>query len=234
MCASLLVIDMRAAARHDHRCADLVAAISKASCVAVNDISVFEAYLAGCMHTPERPGERVFLAFFGFCIPESLALLLRAVDVVFAPDLIHASFVGTGKFEAIVQLANEQSLGEAERLFALFKMQIGVVELEEYMSPAMVTCLQRIEAGTHVQGNLHLQRNAHVCSEIKNHAARALPPIFTVVLMVHASLAPALEPASLLLEYEEIGNIFLSSSSIMYTPTHILAAAERSALDSGV
>jgi len=57
--------------------------------------------------------------------------------------LLHTSFVGTGKFEAIVQLSSEQSVGEAELLFALFKMQIGIVELEEYMSPVMVTCLQR-------------------------------------------------------------------------------------------
>jgi len=81
-----------------------------------------------------------------------------------------------------------------------------------------------------VQGNLHLQRNAHVRVDIKNHTASTLPPppqVFTVVLLLHGAWSPASEPVNLLLEYEGSNNMFLHSGSIMYTPTYMLAAAER-------
>lgn len=78
-----LYTDMRATAGHARCCADLVAAISKTSCIDAKDMSVFEDCMARNVYASPCPApqERVFVAFFGFCTPELLALLLRAVEV---------------------------------------------------------------------------------------------------------------------------------------------------------
>jgi len=169
------------------------------------------------------------LAFFGFAPEAGVRLLVRALQLALAPALLHAALVSDARFEGI--LSGPRGGARAQRVLALFKMHIGVVELDAYMSDGMAACLRRIAgADGAAVGNLFQTASLRLFSDLRAHdrakepaAPPALPVTVALVFYRHGAqqdwlLAP---PPG----YEARYNAFLHAHSVLYTPSHVLHAA---------
>jgi len=169
------------------------------------------------------------LAFFGFAPEAGVRLLVRALQLALAPALLHAALVSDARFEGI--LSGPRGGARAQRVLALFKMHIGVVELDAYMSDGMAACLRRIAgADGAAVGNLFETASLRLFSDLRAHdrakepgaAPPALPVTVALVFYRHGAqqdwlLAP---PPG----YEARYNAFLHAHSVLYTPSHVLHA----------
>jgi hypothetical protein len=176
---------------------------------------------------PNASGSCAHLAFFGFCSEAGMRLLVEILRRTFFPALLQAAVVSDMRFEGILSVCRDST--RAERLLALFKMHIGVVNLDTYMSDSMAACLQRVVAATACSaGNFFEPTNLPLRSDLLAHQHAATlsvarpPTLLNVVLLVHGSRHVWFRgPVAM---YEASENTFLHTHSVMYTPSHMLHA----------
>lgn len=155
-----------------------------------------------------------YLAFFGFCTPDNLGVLMRILEYALQPHLLHVAFIKPGNFEGILSMQTPCSLQAIDELLACFCMSIGSVELDGYMQPGMIACLERITKGNDTRGNMHTE----ACQSVREHISRItqertrrfLSNLISPVLIVIPIRMP---------QYEAV---FLHANHILYTPSHML------------
>jgi len=161
---------------------------------------------------PARELGGAHLAFFGFATSGGMHRLAHTLLCVLAPALLQVAAVAEGRFEGIVSVPARGGAARAERVLAGFKMHIGVVELDAYMSDGMAACLWRImRAPGPAAGNLLLPAGDALRRDLEAHA--------------HARLPRGRGPREPRAGYEAPENVFLHARSVLYTPTHMLRAA---------
>ena len=110
--------------------------------------------------------EYLMFCIIGFGSIERRDALLTAINWALQPILTYSSFVkeiSSQEFEAIVVTKKQVDMNAVEEWLALFNMGVGCVEVEEYMQPAMVTCISRIHhLGKHWHGSFKTKLSARV------------------------------------------------------------------------
>ena len=109
-----------------------------------------------------------YMAFWGFAQVKERNTMLRSLQYALRPRVVYASqrtgsadTVQGSYFEGIVLYqASVLDLTQLEALMYLFRMSIGVAELDTMMSEAMLTCLTRIHSGCYEWGNWNAQNNS--------------------------------------------------------------------------
>jgi hypothetical protein len=119
-------------------------------------------------HSSARRTTNEYLMFclIGFGSIEKRDTLLTAVNWALQPILTYSSFVkevSSQEFEAIVVTKKQVDMNVVEEWLGLFNMGVCCVEFEEYMQPAMVTCISRIHhMGKHWHGSFKTKLSARV------------------------------------------------------------------------
>jgi hypothetical protein len=110
--------------------------------------------------------EYLMFCIIGFGSIERRDTLLTAINWALQPILTYSSFVkeiSSQEFEAIVVTKKQVEMNAVEEWLALFNMGVCCVEFEEYMQPAMVTCISRIHhLGKHWHGSFKTKLSARV------------------------------------------------------------------------
>jgi len=173
-------------------------------------------------------GPGAHLAFFGFASEADMRRLVGILRHAFSPALLQAAIMSDMRFEGILSVPRDSA--SAERVLALFKMHIGVVHFDTYMSGGMAACLQRVVAAPGSgAGNFFEPTNLLLRSDLLAHEHSAQPPAATppaavgVLLLVHGGRRAWFRgPVAV---YEARENVFLHAHSVMYTPSHMLHSA---------
>jgi len=106
-----------------------------------------------------------FVGFHGFASDFERSVFLRCIKFCIKPRVVHSSFMANGSFEGVLVIhpnSPTASINDLEQLFELFKMSAGLTNLGTYMSPTMIACIERVEAGTRVYGNWRCMRSTCV------------------------------------------------------------------------
>jgi hypothetical protein len=120
------------------------------------------------IHSSARRTTSEYLMFclIGFGSIERRDALLNAVTWTLQPILTYCAFVkeiASQEFEAIVVTKKQVDMNAVEEWLALFNMSVCCVEFEQYMQPAMVTCISRIHhLGRHWYGSFKTKQSARV------------------------------------------------------------------------
>lgn len=116
------------------------------------------AYRSRRVKGPRTPG--VWLSFYGFGNNQKKVLCLRLMRYALAPHFLYGSTVANDRWEAMMLLDQwRPDMDELQMLCDKFRMSIGMTELGIYLGAGMVTCYERIRAGTMIFGSVYLPRN---------------------------------------------------------------------------
>jgi hypothetical protein len=106
-----------------------------------------------------------FVGFHGFATDFERSVFLRCIKFCIKPRVIFSSFMPNGSFEGVLvvhPISATAGVGDLEQLFELFKMSAGLTDLGTYMSPTMIACIERVEAGKLSYGNWRCMRSTCV------------------------------------------------------------------------
>lgn len=110
--------------------------------------------------------EYKMFCFIGFASIARRDALIRVVNWALQPLLTYSAFVKdiqSQEFEAIIVTKKQIDMNAVEEWLGLFNMGICCIEFEQYMQPAMVTCISRIHyKGKHWYGSFKTKQSARV------------------------------------------------------------------------
>ena len=105
-------------------------------------------------------------SFYGFASARKRNLFLRLMRYMLKPRMFVASQVSDDRFEGLCFInpishaeSETHTMADVERALELFKMSIGVCELDSYMGNEMISCFERIQKGNLWYGNITNVRN---------------------------------------------------------------------------
>lgn len=113
-------------------------------------------------------------SFYGFASARKRNLFLRLMRYMLKPRMLVASQVSDDRFEGLCFInpishaeSETHTMADVERVVELFKMSIGVCELDSYMGNEMISCFERIQKGNLWYGNITNVRNGNILRTLR-------------------------------------------------------------------
>jgi len=114
----------------------------------------------------------MYISFYGFGNDFERSVLLCCLKFCLRPRLVHSTFMSNGDFEGILLNSSNMKFSEIETLFDHFKLSLGAQDLETFMCPQMVSCIDRIQSGKRVYGNWRCKKTESIRGCFEAHRMR--------------------------------------------------------------